>query len=131
MTDSTHERDLETPILREDPRSEGAAGRGDVAVEVVLSEKQVLDALTDLPGWAFRGHRLERTFDLGSFAAAADLARRVIDQAVARRRAPRLLVDGGRLELAIGTEVEGEARCTQADLGLARDVHGLAGGPAG
>jgi len=86
-----------------------------------LTERDIHDALRDLPGWEVEGQRLVFTHDFGSFRDAMAFLVRLGFEAEELNHHPEIRNVYGRVELALTTHDAGN-RITELDVELARRV---------
>ncbi len=91
-----------------------------------LSDDEIADALTALPGWSAVGGAITKQFDLADFPAAVAFVVRVGFAAEAADHHPDLDVRYRRVTVALSTHSAGGV--TAKDLDLAATVEGLAPG---
>jgi 4a-hydroxytetrahydrobiopterin dehydratase len=89
-----------------------------------LSNDQIDDRLTGLPGWAREGDAIEKTFELPSFPDAIDFVHRIAAFAEAANHHPDLDIRYRRVHVALSTHDEGGI--TEKDFALASEIEGAA-----
>jgi 4a-hydroxytetrahydrobiopterin dehydratase len=89
-----------------------------------LSNDQIDDRLTGLPGWAREGDAIEKTFELPSFPDAIDFVNRIAAFAEAANHHPDLDIRYRRVHVALSTHDEGGI--TEKDFALASEIEGAA-----
>ena len=92
-----------------------------------LSQKEIEDRLSELPGWALEGDRITRTYRLASHFAAAALAVHVAQIQDELNHHSDLTLGYNTVALAVHTHDAGGA-VTEKDLTLAARVEAVAAG---
>ncbi|WP_460070947.1 4a-hydroxytetrahydrobiopterin dehydratase [Streptomyces sp. YKOK-I1] len=92
-----------------------------------LSQKEIEDRLSELPGWAVDGDRLTRSYRLASHFAATALVVQVAQIQDALDHHSDLTLGYNTVSLAVNTHSVGGA-VTALDFELARRVEAAAGG---
>ncbi|MFI5628919.1 4a-hydroxytetrahydrobiopterin dehydratase [Streptomyces sp. NPDC051664] len=90
-----------------------------------LSQKEIEDRLSELPGWALEGDRITRTYRLASHFAAAALAVHVAQIQDELNHHSDLTLGYNTVALAVHTHDAGGA-VTEKDLTLAARVEAVA-----
>ncbi|MFF0815359.1 4a-hydroxytetrahydrobiopterin dehydratase [Rhodococcus sp. NPDC003318] len=86
----------------------------------LLSDTEVTDALTALPGWERAGNTIVRTVELSTFPEAVALVDRVAEIAEARNHHPDIDIRWRRVTFVCSTHSEGGI--TGLDVELAREI---------
>ncbi|MCX5530249.1 4a-hydroxytetrahydrobiopterin dehydratase [Streptomyces sp. NBC_00006] len=92
-----------------------------------LSQKDIEDRLTELPGWSVEDGALTRTYRLDSHFAAAALVMHIAQTQEALNHHSNLTLGYNTVTLAVNTHDAGGA-LTAKDFALAERVEKLAGG---
>ncbi|MFF0289058.1 4a-hydroxytetrahydrobiopterin dehydratase [Streptomyces sp. NPDC005262] len=90
-----------------------------------LSQKEIEDRLSELPGWALEGDRITRTYRLASHFAAAAMAVHVAQIQDELNHHSDLTLGYNTVALAVNTHDAGGA-VTEKDLTLAARVEAVA-----
>jgi 4a-hydroxytetrahydrobiopterin dehydratase len=85
-----------------------------------LSDRQIREALTELPGWTAFGGALHKEFRFRGFRAAIAFINRVAEEAIAAAHHPDIENHYGRVILSLSTHDEGGI--TSKDVDLARAI---------
>lgn len=91
-----------------------------------LSDAEVAEALTGLPGWVREGDAITKAYELPSFPAVIALVGRIADRAEAANHHPDLDIRYRRLRVSLSSHDVGGL--TERDFALAREIEALAGG---
>jgi 4a-hydroxytetrahydrobiopterin dehydratase len=97
----------------------------------LLTDAQIADGLTSLPGWTRDGASIRKQFTFASFPAAVDYVQRLVPGAEAADHHPDLTINYRRVTVVYSTHSEGGV--TEKDLAGARTAEALAnqlGAPA-
>lgn len=94
-----------------------------VAAIMLLSQRQIDQALTALPGWTCDGKALRRTFVFPDFVAAVAFVNRLVAPAEAQNHHPDITLSYNRVTLSLTTHDAGGL--TAKDLALARALQPL------
>jgi 4a-hydroxytetrahydrobiopterin dehydratase len=89
-----------------------------------LSPPQIEPALRDLPGWAFAGDALAKTFTFGSFREAISFMVRVGFEAEAMNHHPDWTNAYNRVSVRLNTHDAG-GKVTAQDVELARRIQAI------
>lgn len=89
-----------------------------------LTDEQVTQALTGLPGWARAGDALVKTFELPTFLTVIAVVGQIAERAEAADHHPDLDIRYRRLRVALSTHDAGGL--TELDLSLAGEIEALA-----
>jgi 4a-hydroxytetrahydrobiopterin dehydratase len=89
-----------------------------------LSDDEVSEALSRLPGWTREGDTIVKTYELPTFPAVVELVRRIADRAEAANHHPDLDIRYRRLRVALSTHDAGGL--TDKDVALATEIESLA-----
>lgn len=89
-----------------------------------LTDAQVAEALTGLPGWEREGDMIAKTYELATFPAAIGFVVAVAERAEAADHHPDLDIRWRRVRCALTTHDEGGLG--DKDVALAREIEGLA-----
>lgn len=87
-----------------------------------LTQDQIRQALTELPGWEFAEDKIQKSFGFGSFKEAFSFLVRVAFEAEAANHHPEIFNVYNRVTLALNTHDAG-GKVTEKDVALARAVH--------
>ncbi|WP_327319074.1 4a-hydroxytetrahydrobiopterin dehydratase [Streptomyces sp. NBC_01235] len=90
-----------------------------------LSQKEIEEHLSELPGWSSDGGRLSRTYRLGSHFAATSLVIHVAQIQDELNHHSELTLGYNTVSLAVNTHSAGDA-VTDLDVELARRVEAVA-----
>lgn len=90
-----------------------------------LTDEQIRDALTSLPGWAYEDQALRRTFTFGDFREAVSFIVRLSFFAEAQNHHPELTNVYNRVSVTLTTHDAGD-RVTEQDVELARAIQSFA-----
>ena len=90
-----------------------------------LSDGQIADALSELPGWRHEGDALHKTFRCASFREAMSFLLRIAFEAEEQQHHPEIANVYGRVDLVLRTHDAGNA-VTQNDVDLARAIERIA-----
>jgi 4a-hydroxytetrahydrobiopterin dehydratase len=90
-----------------------------------LSDDEVQDGLTRLPGWAREGDEIVKEYELETFPAAIGFVGRVADLAEAADHHPDIDIRWRKVRLALSTHDSGGL--TQKDLDLASEIEQTSG----
>ncbi|MEV7194721.1 4a-hydroxytetrahydrobiopterin dehydratase [Streptomyces sp. NPDC093510] len=90
-----------------------------------LSQKEIEDRLTELPGWSLSGDRITRSYRLGSHFAATGMVVHIARTQEELGHHSELTLGYNTVTLAVNTHSAGGA-VTELDFELARRVHDLA-----
>lgn len=91
----------------------------------LLSDEEVRERLSGLPGWRREGDAIVRDVALADFAAAMALVNSVAELAEERNHHPDILLHGwNKVRLTLSTHSQGGI--TAADLDMAELIDGLA-----
>ncbi|MDI3406716.1 4a-hydroxytetrahydrobiopterin dehydratase [Streptomyces cavernicola] len=90
-----------------------------------LSQQEIDDKLAELPGWAFQGDKLTRSYRLGSHFAAAALVVHIAQVQDELDHHSDLVLGYHSVDLSVNTHSVGGA-VTEKDFGLAGRVEALA-----
>jgi 4a-hydroxytetrahydrobiopterin dehydratase len=93
-----------------------------------LTDDEVRDGLTRLPGWSREGDEIVKVYELPTFMDAIDFVGRIAALAEAADHHPDLDIRYRKVRVALSTHDSGGL--TAADLSLAGETEGAAG-PAG
>jgi 4a-hydroxytetrahydrobiopterin dehydratase len=89
-----------------------------------LSDDEVRDGLTRLPGWARDGDEIVKVYELPSFMGVVEFVGRIAALAEAADHHPDLDIRYRKLRVALSTHDSGGL--TAADLALAGEIEGAA-----
>lgn len=89
-----------------------------------LTEQQIEQALTDLPGWEFDGEVITKTYGWGSFRESIDFVNDVADLAEDANHHPDLEIYFD--EVVVSFRTHSAEAVTDADVRMAGEVEGLA-----
>lgn len=89
-----------------------------------VSEKDIRDALSSLPGWEWSDNALRKTVQFGSFKAAMGFLVRLAFEAEAMNHHPELTNVYNRVDVSLTTHDAGNT-VTEKDLELARRIESL------
>ncbi|MFE1952526.1 MULTISPECIES: 4a-hydroxytetrahydrobiopterin dehydratase [Streptomyces] len=92
-----------------------------------LSQKEIEDRLTELPGWSLDGAKITRTYRLGSHFAATALVVHIAQTQEELNHHSDLTLGYNTVALAVNSHDAGGA-VTEKDFELARRVEALAPG---
>jgi 4a-hydroxytetrahydrobiopterin dehydratase len=94
-----------------------------------LSEDEIRDGLSELPGWRREGDEIVRDFELETFPAVVSFVGRIADLAEAANHHPDLDIRYNKLRVALTSHDAGGL--TQRDLDLAALIDGAADSDGG
>ena len=86
-----------------------------------LSERQVRDALVELPGWTHAGDTIAKTYTFSQFREAVSFVVRIAFSAEAANHHPELWNVYNRVRVTLSTHDAG-GRVTAKDIALAREI---------
>lgn len=89
-----------------------------------LTEQQIEQALTDLPGWEFDGEVITKTYAWGSFRESIDFVNDIADLAEDANHHPDLEIYFD--EVVVSFRTHSAEAVTDADVRMAGEVEGLA-----
>ncbi|ORI21717.1 4a-hydroxytetrahydrobiopterin dehydratase [Rhodococcus sp. 1168] len=89
----------------------------------LLSNAEIDDALSSLPGWSLDGSSITRTVELPTFPAAIQFVSRVATAAEAAGHHPDIDIRWRKLTFTLSTHSEGGL--TSKDVDLAREIEKL------
>ncbi|GAB2992515.1 4a-hydroxytetrahydrobiopterin dehydratase [Amycolatopsis acidiphila] len=89
----------------------------------LLSEDEIMEALTRLPHWKREGDALERTAELGSFPQAIQVVNRVAEVAEGADHHPDIDIRWRTLVFRLSTHSAGGL--TEKDVSLAGEIDGI------
>lgn len=82
----------------------------------ILSEDEVRNRLSGLPGWTLEGEAIGRTYTFDSFPAAIAFVDRVAELAESANHHPDIDIRYDRVKLALSTHSEGGITARDTDL---------------
>ncbi|NIL74247.1 4a-hydroxytetrahydrobiopterin dehydratase [Rhodococcus sp. B10] len=88
-----------------------------------LSNSDIDDALTGLPGWTLDGQQIVRTVEMPTFPAAIEFVSRVADAAEAADHHPDIDIRWRKLTFRLSTHSAGGL--TKKDVHLAHEINAL------
>jgi 4a-hydroxytetrahydrobiopterin dehydratase len=97
----------------------------DFGMSTPLSEKAIQQALETLPGWAFEGAKLQKTFTFDSFTEAMGFVTEMAFSCEKLNHHPELTNVYNRVFISLCTHDAGN-RVTEKDLQLALEIEKLA-----
>lgn len=97
-----------------------------MATSTPLTEAQLAEALTALPGWRIENDRLVRTYKFGSFKDALSFIVRLGLDAEAQQHHPEICNVYNSVRISLCTHDAGD-RITEKDVTLARTIVDFAG----
>jgi 4a-hydroxytetrahydrobiopterin dehydratase len=83
----------------------------------LLSDAEIEERLTKLPGWQRDGESIRRTFECSDFVGSVDFVKSLVEPAEAMGHHPDLEVSWSKVTVTISTHSEGGL--TEADFELA------------
>ncbi len=89
-----------------------------------LSDEQIEEQLSGLPGWQRDGEAISRQFELDDFKGSVDFVNRLTPEAEGMNHHPDLEISWNKVSVTISTHSEGGL--TENDFELARKVDGVA-----
>jgi 4a-hydroxytetrahydrobiopterin dehydratase len=89
-----------------------------------LSDEQLADALSSLPGWSVEAGAIRKTFTFDNFVAAVAFVNRLAEQAEAAGHHPDIDIRYNRVQLALTTHDDGGI--TDKDTALAAQIDDVA-----
>lgn len=89
-----------------------------------LTDTDIQEALTELPGWRFEGDRLKKTYRFGSFREAISFLVRLSFEAEEQDHHPELCNVYHTVDVAVTTHHVGN-KVTSKDVDLARAIETL------
>ena len=101
-------------------------GIGQDGAVPLLSEDEIEQALTGLPGWEVVDKTIEKEFRFKGFPDAVAFVSRLVEPAETANHHPDLEIHYNRVVVALSTHSEGGV--TAKDLALAGEVDGRSGG---
>lgn len=99
-------------------------GAGDNGVVPRLTDEQVTEGLTALPGWERTGDTIVKTFECATFPAAIGFVVALADEAESANHHPDIDIRWRKVRIALTTHDEGGI--SEKDLALAREIERLA-----
>ena len=88
-----------------------------------LTDAELTDALSTLPGWEVVDGQLSKTYEFGSYLSGVDFAVELANEAESRDHHPDLLITWRKVKVSLSTHSEGGI--TEKDTGLASFAEGL------
>ena len=89
-----------------------------------LSQENINEKLANLEGWRVTPHGLQKSFEMGSFMSAMNLANRVADLAEQTNHRPEIHISNDKVTFTFATQdAEG---VTENDLDLAARIEAVA-----
>lgn len=89
-----------------------------------LSDSDVRNALTSLPGWQQNGKQIERQFEFSDFVAAMKFVNRIADAAEAAQHHPDITIHYNKVKLALISHDSGGV--TERDVKMAGKINQVA-----
>jgi 4a-hydroxytetrahydrobiopterin dehydratase len=89
----------------------------------LLSQEQIQNAMSDLPGWSLSGKLLERNFEFSDFAAAMAFVLRVAEAAEEANHHPDIDIRYNKVRLALTSHDSGGI--TSRDVKMAKRINSL------
>lgn len=89
-----------------------------------LSDEQIEEQLSGLPGWQRDGEAIRRQFELDDFKGSVDFVNRLTPEAEGMNHHPDLEISWNKVAVTISTHSEGGL--TENDFELARKVDAVA-----
>ncbi|MEM1269878.1 MAG: 4a-hydroxytetrahydrobiopterin dehydratase [Bacteroidota bacterium] len=90
-----------------------------------LSDEQITDALTELPGWAYENDSIVKTYTFGDFREAVSFIVRLAFHAEDQDHHPALNNVYNRVDVTLNTHDAGDV-VTQKDIDLAKTIESFA-----
>ena len=90
-----------------------------------LSDEQIEEQLSGLPGWQRDGEAITRQFELDDFKGSVDFVNRLTPEAEGMNHHPDLEISWNKVSVTISTHSEGGL--TENDFELARKVDAVGG----
>ncbi|HYN52090.1 MAG TPA: 4a-hydroxytetrahydrobiopterin dehydratase [Thermoleophilaceae bacterium] len=90
-----------------------------------LSDEQIEEQLSGLPGWQRDGEAISRQFELDDFKGSVDFVNRLTPEAEGMNHHPDLEISWNKVSVTISTHSEGGL--TENDFELARKVDAVGG----
>jgi 4a-hydroxytetrahydrobiopterin dehydratase len=90
-----------------------------------LSDEQIEEQLSGLPGWQRDGEAIRRQFELDDFKGSVDFVNRLTPEAEGMNHHPDLEISWNKVSVTISTHSEGGL--TENDFELARKVDAVGG----
>ena len=90
-----------------------------------LSDEQIEEQLSGLPGWQRDGEAISRQFELDDFKGSVDFVNRLTPEAEGMNHHPDLEISWNKVSVTISTHSEGGL--TENDFELARKVDAVEG----
>ena len=87
----------------------------------LLSESEIQDRLSSVPGWRREGKTIVREFEFKDFLGAIDFVNRIAKAAEAARHHPDIDVRWNKVRLSLSTHDQGGLTAKDFDLALAFD----------
>jgi len=95
-------------------------------MSTVLSEAEVQQALTQLPGWKRSGKAIDRVFQFDSFIKAMEFVNQIAEAAEAVNHHPDMLISYNKVTLSLISHDSGGV--TNRDIRMAARINELAPG---
>ena len=89
-----------------------------------LSDADIRNALTSLPGWQQNGKQIERLFEFPDFAEAMRFVCKIADAAEAAQHHPDITINYNKVKLALISHDSGGV--TQRDVKMAAKINQVA-----
>jgi len=86
----------------------------------LLSDSEVEERLTSLPGWVRAGDAIRRTYECGDFVGSTNFVAAIVEPAESMGHHPDLEVSWDKVTVSISTHSEGGL--TEADFKLAAEL---------
>lgn len=90
---------------------------------IVLSAKEIKEALKDLPQWEAEGKTIERTFEFDDFGQAIDFVNGVAELAEETEHHPDIEIHFNKVRLILSTHSKGGV--TESDFDMAEKIDTL------
>jgi 4a-hydroxytetrahydrobiopterin dehydratase len=90
----------------------------------LLSDAEIEENLSGLPGWERSGDAIEKSFECGDFVGSIRFAQRLVEPAEAMNHHPDLAISWATVGVTVSTHSEGGL--TASDFELAAKIDALA-----
>ena len=91
-------------------------------MSLLLSESEIQDRLSSLPGWRREGKTIVREFEFKDFLGAIDFVNRIAEAAEAAWHHPDIDVRWNKVRLSLSTHDQGGLTAKDFDLARAFDL---------